>query len=34
MNEETHCITNEEKAVKNEWENDESDFFSSFIQSI
>ena len=34
MNEEIHCITNEEKAAKNEWENDDSDFFSSFIQSI
>ena len=34
MNEEIHCITNEEKATKNEWENDNSDFFSSIIQSI
>ena len=33
MNEEIHCITKEEKTVKNEWEND-SDFLSSFIQYI
>ena len=26
MNEEFHCITNGEKAAKNEWENDDSDF--------
>ena len=26
MNEEIHCITNEKKANKNEWENDDSDF--------
>ena len=34
MNEEIHCITKEEKTVKNEWENDDSDFRSSFIQYI
>ena len=27
MNEEIRCITNKEKTAKNEWENDESDFF-------
>ena len=26
MNEKIHCITNEKKATKNEWENDDSDF--------
>ena len=26
MNEEIHCITNEGKTAKNEWENDESSF--------
>ena len=26
MNEEIRCITNEGKAVRNEWENDDSDF--------
>ena len=26
MNEEISCITNEGKAAKNEWENDDSDF--------
>ena len=26
MNEEIRCITNEWKAAKNEWENDDSDF--------
>ena len=26
MNEEIHCITNEGKTTKNEWENDDSDF--------
>ena len=26
MNEETHCIINEGKTTKNEWENDDSDF--------
>ena len=27
MNEEIHCITNEGKTAKNEWENDGSHFF-------
>ena len=26
MNEEIHCITNEGKTTKNDWENDDSDF--------
>ena len=26
MNKEIRCITNERKAAKNEWENDDSDF--------
>ena len=26
MNEEIHCITNDRKTAKNEWENDESGF--------
>ena len=26
MNEEIHCITNEQKSAKNEGENDDSDF--------
>ena len=27
MNEEIRCITNEGKMTRNEWENDDSDFF-------
>ena len=27
MNELIHCLTNEAKIAKNEWENDDSDFF-------
>ena len=34
MNEEICCITNEEKMAKNEWENDDFDFFSSFMHCI
>ena len=26
MNEEIHCITNEEKTARNEWKNDDIDF--------
>ena len=29
MNEEICCITNKGKMVKNEWENDDSDFLSA-----
>ena len=31
MNEEIHCITNEGKTAKNEWENDGSDFFRALF---
>ena len=27
MNEEINCITNDGKVAKNEWQNDDSDFF-------
>ena len=29
MNEEIHCITNEGKTARNEWENDESNFLQA-----
>ena len=34
MNELIHCLTNEAKIAKNERENDDSDFFSNFMQWI
>ena len=33
MNEEIHYIINEGKTAENEWENDDSDFFFSFIKN-
>ena len=33
MNEETCCITNEGKTVKNEWENDNSDFLQALYSA-
>ena len=34
MNGKINCIANEGKMAKTEWENDDSDFFFSFIQCI
>ena len=34
MKEEINCFTNRGKTAKNEWENDDSDFFSRFMQCI
>ena len=38
MNKELHCITNKEKAAKNEWKNDDSDIlrasYSFYIKKI
>ena len=33
MNEEIHRITNKGKAAKNEWENDDSDFFQKKVRT-
>ena len=34
MNEDICCITNKGKTVKNEWENDDSDFLQAFTVYI
>ena len=34
MNEEIHCIINKGKAAKNEWENDDFDFFELYAVCI
>ena len=34
MNEEICCITNEGKTAKNEWENDDSNFFKLYTVYI
>ena len=33
MNEEIHCITNEAKIAKNEWENNDSDFLPALYSA-